>query len=704
MKKAKYLSNVNRKYIKNIKNVDMLEIQKSVYARYINMEKIRNINTLKKNFAEDLSSLQKEMERDRSMFFSKKNIIKKSSVYFSSEFDFFDNTLEKLMHLNTTRSSVKKIYDNFKNQTGGSELFLHLICSIFSQVDDLTLSNFRLQLRMLLEKQYKLFLFNETFEFNVSLWLQLSDIIVKSLELSEIVIIEKKLGPHKRTHMVEYISISEKFKSIAVAYDYRSSNMPLIDKPADWQFSKDVVGVYGGFLVDKTDLVVYNKEKSLLTKVGPKMLDNLNFIQQVSYKINRSRLKEILSDFDGYLTSSTDIKIHKFKNKEEYISVNDYAYNRSAYNIQRAKVRTIIETLEQAIFLSNFSSIYFTVYLDFRTRIYYHGWPLNPQGDELSRSLLLFSNQRKKSVTKELDVSASGVQIIGGLMNNLEYLKSTNFIKKRDTSVLKQDLYHNVLKKYLSQRKFNNLDEEVLVTKFLTRKIVKSIIMCYFYNETHFGVVKKLEMIERFPGFNLNKEVSEFRSFLKKEFSDFEFLKNIVLKVVEHAKIKNKAINLISKKLLSTSFQFYAEQEIKRVNYYNHFGKRQKISISIDIEPLSINNRKTRLATLPNLIHSIDALVLHNVIKKSKKDNIPLTVIHDCFIVHKKYEKNIKKWYFDSFCECILSKETPLLIDFLKNNLDNEVYQLVDEINLFPQLDFKKFLNDFEMNDFILSE
>ena len=103
------------------------------------------------------------------------------------------------------------------------------------------------------------------------------------------------------------------------------------------------------------------------------MLNNLNFIQQVPYKINRPRLKEILRDFTEFLTSSTDLTIHKFKNKEEYISVNDFAYTRSAYNIQRGKIRTIIEALEQAIFLSNFPSIYFTVYLDFRTRVYYHG-------------------------------------------------------------------------------------------------------------------------------------------------------------------------------------------------------------------------------------------------------------------------------------------------------------------------------------------
>lgn len=228
-------------------------------------------------------------------------------------------------------------------------------------------------------------------------------------------------------------------------------------------------------------------------------------------------------------------------------------------------------------------------------------------------------------------------------MNNLNYLKSTNFIKEKGTVGEKNDLYINLREKYLSKREFSDLNEKDAVTNFFTRKIIKSVIMCYFYNESHFGVVKKLEMVERFPGFNLNKEVSELRSFLKKEFLDFEFLKKVILKVIDHSKIKNKSINLLDERLLLTSFQFYAEQEIKRVDYYDHFGKRQKIRISMDIEPLSINIRKTRLATLPNLIHNIDALVLHSLVSKAKKYNISLTVIHDCFIVHKKYEKFIKK-------------------------------------------------------------
>ena len=54
----------------------------------------------------------------------------------------------------------------------------------------------------------------------------------------------------------------------------------------------------------------------------------------------------------------------------------------------------------------------------------------------------MFQNQRKKTVTKELDVSAPGLQIIGGLLFNIGYLEKTNFIKRKNSSLKKKyDLY-----------------------------------------------------------------------------------------------------------------------------------------------------------------------------------------------------------------------------------------------------------------------
>lgn len=721
----KHRSSVINQYIKQIKNEDIQDIQKSIYARYVNIEDIEGVKR-KLRKKKDLSTLQQEMEYNREVFFTKKEIIKKSSVYFSSEFDNFTKILLHSIERSTTKKPVKLVFLNFQSAISDnlSGLFLHLICSILAKVDDITLTNCRIQMRNVIEKNYLLFAAknNKFVDVNIkkSGWYQLSDIIIKGLEESKIVYICKKLGARKRKHKVDYISINDKFKSIALAYDYKASNMPLISKPENWKIG----GIDGGFLVHKKDLIIYNKEKSMMTQVNKEVLSNINYLQGVPYKINKKRLQEIRVNFNQYLKKQ-GLRIHLYKNKQDFLE-EDGKFNHTyqIYNKQLKEVSIIIETLEQALYLSDFTCFYFTLYLDFRTRIYYHGWPMNPQGSSLSRELLMFSNQRKKTVTKELDVSASGLQIIGGLLGNFDYLEKTNFlIKKNQSSIEKHDIYSEILNKYLLQKSFKNKNHEKFIRRFFNRKVFKSIIMCYFYNETHFGVVKKLESFGFESGKTspINEEVSLIRDFLKKEFEDFEILSLIINYGVNSSIMNQKAISLYKGNV--ETFQYYALQEVIQVDYYDQFGKRQKIRVSIDKDPLTLNIRKTRRATLPNFIHNLDSQLLHSVIKKAQKHNINLSVIHDCFIVHKKYELKLKKWYFEAFNDLILSEKNPVLFSFLKRNLSEientnfkkdfseilkkdfpEILKKKDFSEIFIKKKFfKTLINDYRISPHILS-
>lgn len=721
----KHRSSVINQYIKQIKNEDIQDIQKSIYARYINIEDIEGVKR-KLRKKKDLSTLQQEMEYNREVFFTKKEIIKKSSVYFSSEFDNFTKILFHSIERSTTKKSVKLVFLNFQSAISDnlSGFFLHLICSILAKVDDITLTNCRIQMRNVIEKNYLLFAAKDNKFVDVNIkksgWYQLSDIIIKGLEESKIVYICKKLGARKRKHKVDYISINDKFKSIALAYDYKASNMPLISKPENWK----VGGIDGGFLVHKKDLIIYNKEKSMMTQVNKEVLSNINYLQGVPYKINKKRLQEIRVNFNQYLKKQ-GLRIHLYKNKQDFLE-EDGKFNHTyqIYNKQLKEVSIIIETLEQALYLSDFTCFYFTLYLDFRTRIYYHGWPMNPQGSSLSRELLMFSNQRKKTVTKELDVSASGLQIIGGLLGNFDYLEKTNFlIKKNQSSIEKHDIYSEILNKYLLQKSFKNKNHEKFIRRFFNRKVFKSIIMCYFYNETHFGVVKKLESFGFESGKTspINEEVSLIRDFLKKEFEDFEILSLIINYGVNSSIMNQKAISLYKGNV--ETFQYYALQEVIQVDYYDQFGKRQKIRVSIDKDPLTLNIRKTRRATLPNFIHNLDSQLLHSVIKKAQKHNINLSVIHDCFIVHKKYELKLKKWYFEAFNDLILSEKNPVLFSFLKRNLSEientnfkkdfseilkkdfpEILKKKDFSEIFIKKKFfKTLINDYKISPHILS-
>jgi hypothetical protein len=223
--------------------------------------------------------------------------------------------------------------------------------------------------------------------------------------------------------------------------------------------------------------------------------------------------------------------------------------------------------------------------------------------------------------------------------------------------------------------------------------------MCYFYNETHFGVVKKLELLGFEREFKLNEEVTLIRNFLKKEFEDYETLSLIINYGINSAILNQKAISLYKGNV--ETFQYYALQEVIQVDYYDFSGKRQKIRVSIDKDPLTLNKRKTRRATLPNFIHNLDSQILHYVVMKAREEGIYLSVIHDCFIVHKKDEKKIKRWYFDAFNNLLLSKNKCILVEFLKRNLSDLEYKNLHKI-IKEITDKKKTILNYQMSPFIL--
>jgi hypothetical protein len=232
--------------------------------------------------------------------------------------------------------------------------------------------------------------------------------------------------------------------------------------------------------------------------------------------------------------------------------------------------------------------------------------------------------------------------------------------------------------------------------------------MCYFYNETHFGVLKKLSEKDftQIRGFQLSPEITLIREFLNKHFYDFRVLSEIVKKVTSHSVKSQRKISLFEGKV--TTYQYYAQQETISINYYDQYDKRQQINVSVDKSPLVIAKGKTERATLPNLVHNIDSIVLHSVVSRAKKLNIPLTVIHDCFIVHKKYENKIKQYYFESFCQEVFNSDNCVLTSFIKRNIAHK--ELIKDVKLkeiLKELENRRrvfSLENYEMSPFILSE
>lgn len=163
--------------------------------------------------------------------------------------------------------------------------------------------------------------------------------------------------------------------------------LPMISPPVKWN-SK----TYGGYLnngVEFDPLIKPSRKSSLKTTLnGDKkhiIYNTINYMSQIPYRINIEVLNFILENYEklGLKTS-----IHPATNN---------------YYTSTRKIKTEIENNNSLFYLSkniiglakllsNVSEFYFPLSLDWRGRIYCLSNYLTTQGNELSKSLILFSN------------------------------------------------------------------------------------------------------------------------------------------------------------------------------------------------------------------------------------------------------------------------------------------------------------------------
>ena len=296
LSKQKQLYITSRKYIQRVKNIDIAEMHKTIYNRYLAIEDINNIPNKKQMSEGYLIKHQKRSEVNRLKSFYKKSVICRNSIFVSNESQLFIKILDQSFDMESIKKGARKIFINFKSvmgEEGYSAVFLHLSCSILHKRDFITLSNYRTQLKNVFKKQY-LFISSEKMNkcffdvVKISEWYQFADIVIGGLIKSNILYSCKKLGPGNRKHLIEYIKLSDTFLIQAAAYDYKASKMPLISKPD--AFSQDR---NGGFLVHKKELIIYNKEKSAMTRIDDNIISNINYLQSIPYKICKKKLNEI---------------------------------------------------------------------------------------------------------------------------------------------------------------------------------------------------------------------------------------------------------------------------------------------------------------------------------------------------------------------------------------------------------------------------
>jgi len=168
---------------------------------------------------------------------------------------------------------------------------------------------------------------------------------------------------------------------------------PCVVPPRDWR-SPFNGGYHSKEVSNRLNMVkVRNKKhlKRLSYAQMPEVYDSINGLQRVGWQVH---------PFD-------DQKGAFVKWKRDTVSY--YA----AEQKRRGDVREAIATIDQGIKFKDFSEIFFVYTLDFRSRVYSQGSLLSPQGGDLQKALIRFSEGLELGDTGEYWLKVHGANVWG---------------------------------------------------------------------------------------------------------------------------------------------------------------------------------------------------------------------------------------------------------------------------------------------------
>lgn len=265
-----------------------------------------------------------------------------------------------------------------------------------------------------------------------------------------------------------------------------------------------------------------------------------------------------------------------------------------------------------------------------------------------------------------IDVKASAFQILGLILKKEDILAYTRFYEDKKNNEL--DIYEYFL------QALNKANIK------LTREVCKKILMTLVYNQQ---AKSRAQYLQTYYA-SENKEIS-FSQALKLSNEIYKIVNDLWPYIIEFQKliaslakslaIRNKAITIPIYKSLCILKHMYYGYLIKRLTIFKGSVRSIKLSLCLKYpikDKTSI--QKYLIATLPNMIHSLDASLALLTIKQCMKHNIKIFTVHDCFYVHPCHVKQVQTFYYEA-CKKVFNKDDfwQYFIntnDFTQNDLD----------------------------------
>lgn len=304
-----------------------------------------------------------------------------------------------------------------------------------------------------------------------------------------------------------------------------------------------------------------------------------------------------------------------------------------------------------------------------------------------------------------LDATCSGVQHFAAMLLDKRLAESVNLIDSQDENVVK-DFYNTVIPG-INKALNNAWKKDSKAIKFvdikLDRKILKRIIMTKAYNVTTYGIneqlksclekIKKTILIKKDNGHVRLKDVVDYRvptttseGFIQLDTLEIEKMGDIISENIfknydslydVYKYLKNMAKITIK---LNLPITWSTPTGLELTQNYN-LSKIQKVTVNIlgknktAVWKKWTKEKDTRAevqAIIPNIIHSMDASHLMEVIYKWSKKYEYILTIHDCFGCHPNDMLNLSTLVREEFINLYSNK------DFLKNIHEKFTRNLLD--------------------------
>lgn len=269
-----------------------------------------------------------------------------------------------------------------------------------------------------------------------------------------------------------------------------------------------------------------------------------------------------------------------------------------------------------------------------------------------------------------LDVTASGLQIMSLITSSILGLKLTKVFS--DKRLKKKDIYEVIHQEVVK--------DYPIIEKFV-RKEYKAIIMKLAYGESTYSRAKGIA--EYFQSLSLTQDTT-YEEKKKKNFSERAAKSKLprpseiaagysaaIFKVFpEYKKFETNIRAVLNFRMkfnlpfhlnisdIYSATQYYNLDKSVVISYRGKDNRPKKFSIKLpelgnpeDRFQAKQDVSKTRRATLPNLIHHIDSLILHKVVEQFRIRKKIIFTVHDAFYITLNDIKFLKNTYYQALKE-----------------------------------------------------